>query len=438
MDLTYYTVINITIQCLGSLILLILIAATLMDHATQTRQERLFLTLLIMLVCLYLADSVDWLFDRVPGVLPRMLCVAGNFITYMMGGITVLIYAVYIYTCVSIKTAIKRITLYLIATATFFYLVLIVVSQFNGMVYTISAENEYMLGEYYGWTLVYIITVHILEVIMTMSYHRVLGVKDAFIISTYAYLPLIFMFGHIVLPDLMLSNVAYLLALVIIYANYQVQQSKKYKIEAAENRAAIMLSQIQPHFLYNSLSAIENLCVEDPQEAKDAVYHFAKYLRCNLDSLHQNELIHFEEELNHIKNYIFLEKKRFRDSLQVKYEIKALDFYVPPLTIQPIMENAVRHGISRKKGRGKVTLCTCETKTHWLVIVSDDGIGFEPDALKMDERSHIGIENVRTRLDIVCGGTLQIDSKPGSGTTVTIQIRKIIDNKVREKLQKKI
>lgn len=193
-----------------------------------------------------------------------------------------------------------------------------------------------------------------------------------------------------------------------------------------EQQVQIMLSQIRPHFLYNSLTVIQDLCRTDPEQAENATIQFAKYLRGNMDALQTNNLIHFTEELEHTKEYLTLEQMRFEEKLTVRYDILCEDFMLPPLTLEPIVENAVRHGVrGNSDGSGKVVIGTRETPDHYEITVTDTGPGFDPEKQPKDPgRSHIGLQNVRDRLAQMCGGELNIASVPGKGTCVTISIPK--------------
>ena len=192
-----------------------------------------------------------------------------------------------------------------------------------------------------------------------------------------------------------------------------------------EQRLQIMMTQIKPHFLYNSLGAIEALCDSDPKAAKEATVKFSRYLRGNMDSISAEGLIDFEKELAHTKLYLELEKLRFEDALEIIYDISCTDFKTPVLTLEPLVENAVRHGVRKNEdGVGYVAVSTSEYSDHYEIAVTDNGPGFDVTAVMDDGNSHIGIENVRSRLKAVCSGKLQINSVPGQGTTATIIIPK--------------
>jgi len=202
------------------------------------------------------------------------------------------------------------------------------------------------------------------------------------------------------------------------------------KEKALENEAKltkyktdIMLSQIGPHFIYNTLSTISALCTIDPQKAQALSADFTDYLRNNLNLAKAERLSAFEEELNHTKKYIEIEKVRFGKKLNVEYDIGEKDFMLPSLSLQPIVENAVKHGVTHKREGGTVRITTEKRGEKYAVIVSDDGVGFDTKAF-VPEEGHYGISNTAQRLRLLLGGEMQIDSSVGSGTTVTMLVGK--------------
>ncbi len=189
-----------------------------------------------------------------------------------------------------------------------------------------------------------------------------------------------------------------------------------------EMKTRLMLSQMQPHFLYNCLNSIYYLCGSDPGKAQRAVADFSDYLRANMDSLGKEGLVPFREELTHVKKYIALEKMRFERELQVKYDLESDDFEIPVLTLQPIVENAVKHGIEKRPNGGTVTITTEEQDDGILLMVQDDGVGFDVNAPYSENRTHIGIRGVRERIERLEGGQMSIKSEIGVGTTVVLKI----------------
>lgn len=211
----------------------------------------------------------------------------------------------------------------------------------------------------------------------------------------------------------------------IAEARHQATRTETLEQELEKNKISLMLSQMSPHFLYNVLNTIYYLCDKDPKQAQYAVGSFADYLRGNMSSLETENVVPFEDELQHIKTYLSLEKLRFDDELNVEYQIQTSNFHLPALTVQAIVENAVKHGTSKKRGGGTVTIATEESEDRIKITVSDDGVGFDINAEPADTtRSHLGIRNVRKRLESAVNGSLNIESKPGEGTIATITIPK--------------
>ncbi len=186
----------------------------------------------------------------------------------------------------------------------------------------------------------------------------------------------------------------------------------------------LMLSQIQPHFLYNTLNTISSLCDISPKVAQEATDKFAEYLRENMNSINCTAPIPFSTELSHVEKYVWIEKLRFGKRVNVEYNINTTEFLVPPLTIQPVVENAIKHGICKKPNGGKLIISTYDDEDNWFVSIKDNGVGFDPTVKKEDGRSHVGITNVKDRLTQMVGGTLYIKSKVGKGTHALIKIPK--------------
>ncbi len=190
---------------------------------------------------------------------------------------------------------------------------------------------------------------------------------------------------------------------------------------------SLMISQIQPHFLYNALNTIKYLIKRDPKSAEKAVISFSRYLRGNMDSITKKEPIPFAEELEHTKNYCDIELLRFGDKLSIVYDTPVNNFSLPALSVQPIVENAIKHGVTKKPEGGTVTVTTSEDEHNYLIIVQDDGVGFDvdnPDLTPSDTHAHIGINNVRERLENMVNATFTIKSQIDIGTCVTIKIPK--------------
>ena len=192
--------------------------------------------------------------------------------------------------------------------------------------------------------------------------------------------------------------------------------------QLAESRISTMMSQIRPHFIYNTLGSIEQLCKLDPPKAGDLVHNFAKYLRGNFGELDNPKPILMSQEMEHVHHYINIENVRFPD-MTFTFEMNSDDFHIPALTVQPIVENAIKHGLMKLPRGGTIHVVAYETDTVYCVCVEDDGVGFDTGAL-IDDRKHVGLRNIRERLKVMVNGTLEIESTPGVGTRVLITIPK--------------
>ena len=201
-------------------------------------------------------------------------------------------------------------------------------------------------------------------------------------------------------------------------------EAEKTSIEAElkESRISIMLSQIQPHFIYNTLGTIERMCLKDPEKAFDIVRNFSLYLRGNFSELDSVIPIQFSEELKHVEYYVNIEKVRFPD-MNIEYHIETTGFVIPALSVQPLVENAIKHGLMRLETGGTVIIRSYETETHFCVEVKDDGVGFDTN-LPIEDKKHVGLRNIRGRLKAMVNGELFIESKPGAGTRAVIMIPK--------------
>lgn len=303
---------------------------------------------------------------------------------------------------------------------------LLIISQFNGMYYTISSTNYYERSEGYFISLIMGILSLMLNIVMTIRFRDRLETSQRRAIFAYLILPSVaaalqaFLYGiyFMMLLDTLVLNILFLNML-----NIQARKYKERERELANARMDVMLTQIQPHFMYNALAVIDRLCIKDPEMARQALANFSNYLRFNINTLKKRELISFEDELRHIKAYLSLEKMRYGDMLNIEYSVSCVKFLLPPLSVQPLVENSVKHGLSDKEGGGTVKISAEETDTGFLVCVEDDGIGFKPGEFK-GNGTHIGIKNIGIRLGEMCGGCLKVESVPGEGTKSYVYIPK--------------
>ena len=307
------------------------------------------------------------------------------------------------------------------------YLALLIYTQFSATIYYFDAGGLYHRGPYYPVLLAPPVCVMVLNLVVLLKRRKRFSVPERIAFAVYILVPMgcmvfqMFFFGLYVI---VLGTAVAAMFMFVYIQNEQTANYIKKERENARLQTEIMLSQIQPHFLNNTLVAIGRLCSGVP-EAKAALYKFTSYLQGNMDGLFQTDPIPFTTELEHTKAFLELEQLRFGEKLNVVYDLEATAFLLPTLTLQPIVENAVEHGVRENEdGAGTVTVSTREYPDRWEITVSDDGPGFDPDEMAGDGERHIGLQNVRERLRHVCGGGLRIESAPGKGCRVTIELPK--------------
>jgi len=180
---------------------------------------------------------------------------------------------------------------------------------------------------------------------------------------------------------------------------------------------------MKPHYIYNVLTSIYYLCGTNPDVAQQAIATFSDYLRSVLENLDAGGLIPFSHELRTIRNYLSLEHMRFGDRFHVSFHIEAEQFVLPPFSLQPIVENAVKHGVAKSDLVGDIHIESLETPEAYLVTVSDNCGGFDAEQFK-NGKSSFGLRYIQQILSMTVNGKLIVESELGVGTKITIQLPK--------------
>ena len=300
-----------------------------------------------------------------------------------------------------------------------------IVSAFTGVAFSITPENTFDRGPL-GYTCHIISLILILVLlIQTIREKNRGGIAGSFIPIANVFLivgsvAVDYFFGRLDSPVSFLT-IAMCSAAVFYYIWLHLQFVREHEEDLrAQQRIRIMISQIQPHFMFNTLSTIQALCRIDPEKAFETTEKFGTYLRNNIESLNKSELIPLRKELEHTKIYADIEMIRF-PKIRVEYYIEDEDFSVPTLTIQPLVENAIRHGV-RGRNDGRVIVATRKVNGFHEIMIRDNGKGFDADNIDELEASHIGLRNVRDRIESMCDGEMEIESHPDRGTTITLAI----------------
>lgn len=419
--------INVTLDLYSIAVSLTVLCYLIVGKQKRDKLCQGFILLCMVNILMILGDLANWIFEGVARPWYPAALWAGVLLFWICSSLILLIFTGYIMEYLSPRVRIHKNYWNAAVALCAVHIICIVLSLWNGMFFTVSQGNFYQRGEWFWLSQLIPFSIYGLDVAIFTVYRKSLSRKDFRILSSYIILPILAEVIQMFNYGIALLNTGITLSILIIFINIQSEQElrlERQERELTQARVDIMLSQIKPHFLYNTLTAIRQMCDSNPRQAKESIRDFTLFLRANMDSLGSKAPIPFEQELKHTESYLKLEQQRQQDRLHVVYEIGVRDFSIPPLTMQPIVENAVRYGaLSREEG-GTVLLRTEETRSAYCITIQDDGLGFRPGTVNSDERSHMGIENVRQRLALLCSGTLELRSIEGSGTTAVITIPK--------------
>lgn len=300
------------------------------------------------------------------------------------------------------------------------FLILLICAQFTDKIYYISSDLEFHKGILLPLLLLPILVIMLINLIILII-NRYVYTKRIFI----AFLILIVSTAigtiiHAFSAALAILNIGVCLNTLVMYMLIVTEQINKYKQQQADianQKANIMVLQMRPHFIYNTLTDIYYLCEQNPKEAQQVTLDFITYLRKNFYAIVSENPVPFDDELEHARAYLSVESTRYDENLIVEYNIEHRNFLIPPLTLQPLVENAVRHGLDPDGGQLKIIIQTHQTINGSVIIVSDNGPGF--DTANAFESAG-ALSNIKQRLEMMCKGTLKIDSTEDKGTTVTI------------------
>lgn len=309
------------------------------------------------------------------------------------------------------------------------YVILLVSAPFiDGFIY-ITSDDQYFRGPLYWLPLVPIIIALLLNFVAIMRRRAKLS-RKVYLAFLIAIVPITAaLIVHLFIDVFPLIDVSYVLSALAMYSlilSDQIEQDRrqqqkivKQQQEIAHERASVMVLQMRPHFIYNTLMSIYSLCRLDPQKAQQITMDFTNYLRKNFNAVASDGTIPFSTELEHTRAYLSVEQAQYDNMLIVDYDTPFINFRLPPLTLQPIVENAVKHGMNPNYGPLHISIMTQRTDSGIEIIVEDTGPGFD---LSDDSKPHIALKNIQQRLEMMCGGSMTIMPRNDGGTVVKIQI----------------
>jgi two-component system LytT family sensor kinase len=416
---------NISVQFIALAITLLLLACNLLDQIPQGRAGDFINDMFIANALLLCCGIASWAMEGVAslGILNTVLTAATSAMSFVLAIFFTyyLKYSVFLEPVTSSPRLIR-----LVVVLAYCGIGLNILSIFNHMFFY-YVDGVYHTGPFFWLDALFAFIILLPIMAYLIKQRRLLGRRTLLVLLSYGFLPMVAAALQPVFPELDLLCLASTLSLLILYITVYIDRGRalaREDQELAESQMSVMLSQIQPHFLYNTLSVIQDMCHDKSPEAEDATVEFSEFLRGNIDSIQATRPIAFTQELKHTRNYLALANRRFGDLLHVDYDIQTTDFLLPPLTLQPLVENAVRYGVMERAEGGTVLIRTSQTDTASTVAVIDDGVGFDINTPKADGRTHIGISNVAQRIKTMCGGNLTITSVAGTGTSAVITLPK--------------
>ena len=302
------------------------------------------------------------------------------------------------------------------------FLVLLITDPITKIFYYFTPDIEYCRGLWYPFIVLPIAVAMLLTSAAMIRWRKRLSHK-AFLSFILALLPITgVLFVQMFIEIYPLIDICVVISALSMYSlilSDQIEQDLLRQREIANQRASIMVLQMRPHFIYNTMTSIYCLCEQNPQLARQVIMDFTTYLRKNFTAIASSTPIPFSSELEHTRAYLAVEQAQYEDSLFVDYDTPHILFRVPPLTLQPIVENAIKHGRDPYAGPFHISIKTRKTDSGSEIIVADNGRGFDSAD---DSEPHIALKNIQQRLKIMCGGSLTVMPNDGGGTVVKVII----------------
>ena len=425
--MNYRLVFNFAVSIIATFVLLVLMLISVFSNIEKRKTAYFFLWSIVSAI-IPIGLSVLWYGLRLSSDTPLIIVkIVGTLVYITMFAAS---YAFLLY-CLSFfgkSPRLNKVIGVLMGIIGIGFTIVMIVNSFNDMFFNYSVENGVNLEttNIYFVPYIYMALAFLVEfVLLIIKRGMRIGEKLAFM--GFVIIPGVAIVFNTIFPELSILSLTILVAFASHFLYFYVQRGlmiQKQEKELSEKQIELTISQIRPHFIYNCLSSISYLCTKDPQLAVEAIDDFSAFLRVNFSNISQNKIVPFSQELEHTMKYLKLEKMRFEDRVRVYFDIRVDNFEIPSLTLQPLVENAVKHGVCKKAEGGTIVIRTTESEKEYLVEVIDDGVGFNPDVPPSDGRVHVGVTNVKNRLKNMVNGRLDVSSTINKGTRMSIHIPK--------------
>ena len=304
------------------------------------------------------------------------------------------------------------------------YFIILEIGQFTNIFYIISSDGIFYRTSWFPLMVAPLVLIMLLNIASLI--HRRRKLSKRYIIALLIYMiPLtIFVIIHAFIDIEMVLflgvGICALSMYSLIVSDY-IMQIIRQEREIAHQRASVMALQMRPHFIYNTMMSIYYLCKQDADKAQQVTLDFTTYLRRNFTAIASENTVPFKDELEHTRAYLAVEQAQHEDMLFVDYDTPHINFNVPPLTLQPLVENAVKHSLDPNGDPLRIFVKTRQTDFGSEIVVENTGLDYQPCD---DSEPHTALSNIQQRLAMMCKGTLTIAPREGGGTVVKVTVPK--------------
>lgn len=413
---------NFAVAIGGLMVVLMGLLLTLITPYLERWYRRFFLCFFAFLIAYISSDLLSQISLELLGSGYCILSRLTIFFESLFSSMLLPLLTLYVLHCTDVDWK-KSPTLYVSGCLWLIYLGILVLTQFTTFIYYVTEDNHYRRGPWYPVLLIPTAMLLLLNLIATLRRRSKLSKKQQIALLSYLLLPLacmlIQMFSYGLLLIVIGTSVSAMFLFVFILSD-QTDHYVRTREELALQHAQVSVLQMRPHFIHNTLTSIYFLCGQDPQKAQQVILDFNSYLRKNFAAIAKEGTIPFTEELEHTRAYLAVEQVRFEGNLFVEFDTPHTNFRLPPLTLQPIVENAVKHGVDPELKPLHITIHTRDMADGSEIIVEDDGPGMEEDPSTAGTRT--ALANISERLELTCKGKLVLTDRKGGGTVVTISV----------------
>ena len=383
--------------------------------------RRFFLTYFIVFQALGLSAYVDvFLYYNSA---PRAVLYFMMFLEGLLLSLPLPMQTAYLLHCCGENLRSSRLLLPMLSFWAVSFIVTLASALFIGRFYDLTPDGLFQRGPLYWITVLPYIVIMLFNLAETLRRRRQLP-RKIFLGLLIALIPVtVALIIHLFVEIYPLLDVSYVLSALVMYGFAlfdQIEQDQRRQQEIAHQRASIMVLQMRPHFIYNTMMAIYYLCKQDPDLAQEVTLNFTTYLRKNFTAIASERPIPFSAELEHTRAYLSVEHARHKNRLFVDYDTPHVDFRLPPLTLQPIVENAVKHGMDPDSEPLHILIRTVRTDAGSEIIVENNGADFQ--SADDNDEPHIALKNIQHRLEMMCHGKMTITPRKGGGTVVKVTI----------------